>query len=150
MKTTYPILSINIQSGWWLIVLVGFVLFSYGCSKTENQYNFTGKWICDYHQEYQGELEFGSDTYKLFITYQFQDTISGTIDESGSYNFTSNYSEPELFSGGHYYGTITFNPGNRTYVVSYSNGSDESFSFSRFKMGSKITVANMWWSRKNK
>lgn len=125
------------------------VLLVSACSKSKDEYNLIGSWDCDHNVEYKGDLQFSKNSYNLMITYEFFDSISGTINESGQYSYSSNYHEPDgLFSSGYYYGTITLEPGNKTYSIQYSHGTNESFSFENFKIHSKINTQSMWWAKK--
>jgi hypothetical protein len=125
-------------------------IFNSACKKdTKGDYDLTGKWVCDHHLEYEGELIFTSETFQLSITYLFQDTIAGTIEESGSYSYTSSYhASDNLFSNGYYSGRITFNSSNKTFSIAYSYGEDESFAFVNYKIDPKITLGTMWWGKK--
>jgi hypothetical protein len=130
-------------------LLIGFSVLYESCKKDQKgDYQLNGKWICEHHKEYQGELEFKSESFNLYIIYLFQDSISGTIEESGSYSYTSTYHEPDnLFSSGYYSGRITFNSNDRTFSIAYSYGQSDSFAFVNYKIDPKITLGTMWWGR---
>lgn len=141
MKALFTIaLPISIT---WIIVLI-----ASGCSKSQDEYNLIGSWVCKHNVEYKGNLQFNTNSYNLEITYDFFDSISGTIKESGKYSYTSNYHEPDgLFTSGYYYGTINLDSGSKTYSVPFSHGTNEGFSFESFKIHPLITVKSMWWER---
>ena len=144
-----PNLIINNKYEVWFLILIVSFLIACGCSKSKEEYNLIGSWICDHNVEYKGDLQLNESSYNLIINYEFFDSISGSINESGQYSYTSNYHEPEeLFSNGYYYGTISFDSGNKTYYVQYSYGTNESFSFESFKIHPSIIVKSMWWARK--
>ena len=150
IKKLTPYLILYSKFREWPLILIVSILLVSGCSKSEDRYKLNGKWVCEHHVEYQGELEFDNNTYKLSVSYLFQDSISGSINESGEYSYTSNYRDTDnLFSSGYYYGTITFNSGSKTYRIGYSYGNDESFAFVNYKIDPKITIGSMWWARDN-
>ena len=131
----------------WSLILIVTILFVCGCSKSKDEYNLIGSWVCDHNVEYKGNLQFNENSYNLIINYEFFDSISGSINESGQYSYTSDYHEPDgLFSSGYYYGTISFDSGNNTYSIRYSNGTNESFSFESFRIHPSITVKSMCWA----